>query len=91
MSHHPKTVAPMPVRSCESGVEKLKQAISIALLAFAMTGCSYSASRDVRAYDACIARHPQEVAVCEGPRQAYELDPTAFTARAAATSPPAGE
>jgi hypothetical protein len=29
------------------------------------------------------------VALCEGPRQAYELEPTAFQARAAGIKPPA--
>jgi len=53
-------------------------------------GCGVPASRDVRAFDACIARHPQEEAVCEGPRQAYELDPPALQARADVVSPPAG-
>ena len=54
-----------------------------------LMGCSFPVSRDVRAYDACIARHPQETAVCEGPRQAYELEPTAFQAEADALSSPA--
>ena len=54
-----------------------------------LMGCSFAASRDVLAYDACIARHPQDTVVCEGPRQAYELDPAAFQARADALSPPA--
>jgi hypothetical protein len=62
----------------------------VSLLTIALTGCGSPASRDVRAYDACAARHPQELAVCEGPRQAYELDPTAFQARADLVSPPAG-
>jgi hypothetical protein len=56
----------------------------------ALMGCSFPASRDVIAFDACVARHPQETAVCEGPRQAYEIDPTVFQARADALSPPAG-
>jgi hypothetical protein len=56
----------------------------------ALTGCSLTESRDVRAYDACVARHQQELAVCEGPRQAYELDPIALQARADAVSPPVG-
>jgi hypothetical protein len=54
----------------------------ISLLTIALTGCGFPANRDVLAYDACAARHPQELAVCEGPRQPYELDPTAFKARA---------
>jgi hypothetical protein len=59
-------------------------------ITIALTGCSFTASRDVLAYDACVARHPKELAVCEGPRQAYELDPIALQARADAVSPPVG-
>ena len=59
-------------------------------LTMALMGCGVPASRDVRAFDACIARHPQEEAVCEGPRQAYELDPIALQAKADAASPRTG-
>jgi hypothetical protein len=63
---------------------------SISGITIALTGCSFTASRDVPAFDTCVARHPQEQVLCEGPRQAYELDPTAFQATADAVSPPAG-
>ena len=66
----------------------MKELLIASLVTMALTGCSDPASRDVRAYGACVARHPQEEAVCEGPRQAYELDPTAFQARADVVSPP---
>ena len=72
------------------GVEKLKELLIASLVTMALTGCSDPASRDVRAYGVCVARHPQEEAVCEGPRQAYELDPIAFQAKADAASPPVG-
>lgn len=51
--------------------------------------CSLPADRDTRAYNVCLARHPQEAAVCEGPRQAYEVDPTDIPARAIASRPDA--
>jgi hypothetical protein len=57
-------------------------------ITIALTGCSFTASPDVLAYDACVARYPRELALCEGPRQAYELDPIALEARADAASPP---
>ena len=38
---------------------------------------------DVRAYNTCLARHPEDALVCEGPRQAYEVDPTIVQARLA--------
>jgi hypothetical protein len=68
-------------------VEKLKQLIGVSLLTIGVAGCSAPASLDVLAYDACIVRHPQEAALCEGPRHAYELNPTAFQARVAAPGP----
>jgi hypothetical protein len=43
-----------------------------------------------QAYNACLSRHPQDVVVCEGPRQAYEIDDFAFSARSAALRPTAG-
>ena len=58
-----------------------------AVLAIVVTGCGSPVSLDVLAYDSCIRRHSQEVALCEGPRQAYELEPIAFQARAAGINP----
>jgi hypothetical protein len=55
-----------------------------------LSGCSLGTSRDVRAYDTCLARHPQDVVVCEGPRQAYEIDDFTFPARSVAIRPTAG-
>ena len=68
----------------------MKELLIASLVTMALTGCSDPASRDVRAYGVCVARHPQEEAVCEGPRQAYELDPIALQARVEAASPPVG-
>jgi hypothetical protein len=90
MSHHLERVAAMLARSGGGGVEKLKRRLMFSVLAIALTGCGFATSRDVRAYNACMNRHPQEVPVCEGPRQAYELDPTGFQARAIAIGPPTG-
>jgi hypothetical protein len=60
------------------------------VLTITLTGCGTSETRDVLAYDACAARHPQELAICEAPRQAFELDPTAFQATADSVSPASG-
>jgi len=89
MKYHLENAGVMLVRSGRLKKEKLKQLLTSSLLAIAVTGCGLPTSLDVRAYNACAGRHPQEMAVCEGPRQAYELNPTAFEARAA-VSPPAG-
>jgi hypothetical protein len=59
----------------------------LAVLAIFLGGCSLAADRGVRAYNACLARHPQDAVLCEGPRQAYEIDPSTFQARSAATGP----
>ena len=90
MSHRLKAVDAMQEWNGWLGLGKLWQLFSISALAIAATGCSFRPSLDVLAYDACVARHPQEPAVCEGPRQAYELDPIALQARADAVSPPVG-
>ena len=72
-----------------AGGGELKLLPVVSALAIALAGCGSPPTLNVAAYDACAARHPQEIAICEGPRQAYELDPTAFEARATAVSPPA--
>ena len=88
MHHHLESVAAALARSAQSGGEKLKQLLIVSVLPIVLTCCGLPTGRDVRAYDGCVAPHPKEVVVCEGPRQAYELDPTAFQARAASISPP---
>jgi len=67
--------------------QRLRELLVASTLAVALSSCGSSASRDVLAYEACLARHPKEVALCEGPRQAYELNPTAFQERASAFNP----
>ena len=88
MSHHLKAVAAMPGWNGVFGVGKPKQLLSVVMLTIALIGCGSQASRDVLVHDACITRHPQEVALCEGPRQAYQLDLAAFQSRAVAAASP---
>jgi hypothetical protein len=88
MSYQRESIAAMLVRSGELVGEKPRELLVVAVLTIALIGCSSPASRDVLAYDACITRHPQEVALCEGPRQAYQLDPAAFQSRAVAAASP---
>ena len=90
MNHYLKPVAAMPGWTDRFGVDKLSQLLGPLALTIALVGCGSPASRDVLAYDACFTRHPQEVALCEGPRQAYQPDPVAFQARAAAAANPLG-
>ena len=47
-------------------------------------GCAPSPDREVRSFNACLARHPQDAPLCEAPRQAYELDLPAVAARSTA-------
>jgi hypothetical protein len=89
MRHEPKSVAATLARSGNSAAERVKHLFVVSALAIVLTGCGLPADRDVRAYDACMSRHPQEAAICEGPRQAYEVDTSRYQARAAAISPPA--
>jgi hypothetical protein len=89
MSHRLEDTAAMLVRRAELAREKLKQSLMLSGLLIALTSCGFATSRDVRAYDACIARHPHETPVCEGPRQAYESESSGFQASAAESSGPA--
>jgi hypothetical protein len=85
-----KSVAATLVGSGNSGVERVKHLVVASALAIVVTGCGLPADRAVRAYNGCMARHPQEAALCEGPRQAYEVDTSTYEATAAAISPQAG-
>jgi hypothetical protein len=68
-------------------VRHLLVASAVAIL---LTGCGLPAERNVQAYEACMSRHPQEAALCEGPREAYEVDTSAYQARATPVALPAG-
>jgi len=59
-------------------------------LSLIVGACSLPADREPRAYNVCLARHAQETALCEGPRQAYEVDASDIPARATASRPAAG-
>ena len=53
-------------------------------------GCSLAVGQDVRTYDTCLSRHPDDTTVCEGPRQADELEPSVVQPRSVASRPAAG-
>jgi hypothetical protein len=90
MSHDPESVAITPGATDKLRKEQVKHLLIGAALATVLGACGLSAERDVRAYDTCMSRHPQEAPLCEGPLKAYELDTSTFQARAAAYSVPAG-
>jgi len=52
----------------------MKRLLIVSALSILLSGCGLAAGRDVRAYHICLARYPQDAVVCEGPRQAYEVD-----------------
>jgi hypothetical protein len=79
MSHDLKAVAAMPGWNGGFGIGEPKQLLSVVMLTIALLGCGSQASRDVLVHDACITRHPQEMALCEGPRQGYQLDQPRFS------------
>ena len=69
---------------------QVKRLLIVSLLSIPLSGCGLAGGRDVRAYNTCLTRHPQDAVVCEGPRQAYEVDTSTYRATAAAISPQAG-
>jgi hypothetical protein len=89
MSHHPGSVGATRAGSGKSGANQVKHLLIVSALTIVLTGCGLPAGRDVRAYETCMSRHPQETALCEGPRQAYDVDTSTFQAKATAVSPPA--
>jgi hypothetical protein len=87
MSHYSARVIPVLTWSGGLRGDKFKRSLILSGLLIALTSCGIATSRDSRAYNTCLARHRQEAVLCEGPRQAYELDPVAVQTRAAAIGP----
>ena len=68
-------------------VERLLVVLALLVL---LGGCSLAVGQDVQAYNTCLSRHPGDAVVCEGPRQAYELEPSVVQPRSVASRPAAG-
>jgi len=62
----------------------MKRLLIVLALPVLLADCGLGAGLDVRAYDTCLSRHPQDAVVCEGPRRAYELEPSIVQARSVA-------
>jgi hypothetical protein len=75
------------LRAAPAAVKRLLIVLALSVLA---GGCSLPERQDVRAYDTCLSRHPHDTVVCEGPRQAYELEPSVVEPRSVASRPAAG-
>jgi hypothetical protein len=65
---------------------QVKRLLIVSLLSILLSGCGLAAGRDVRAYNTCLVRHPQEAVVCEGPRRAYEVDDSVLQANSATSA-----
>src|SRR5690242_1646323 len=61
----------------------VKALLILSPLLLLFCGCVSNPNRDVRAFNACLTRHPQDDRLCEGPRQAYEVELPALAARSA--------
>jgi hypothetical protein len=68
-------------------MEQVKRLLIVSALPVVLSGCGLAADRDVRAYNTCLARHPQDAVVCEGPRQAYDVDEYILQANSATSAP----
>jgi len=72
-------------------IEAVKRLLIVSAFPVLVSGCGLGEGRDGRAYNTCLARHPEDAVVCEGPRQAYEVDPTIIQARSATAGRGYGE
>jgi len=59
----------------------VRRLLIISALSAAAAACSLNADRADRAYGACLSRHPQDAVICDGPRQAYDIDASILQAR----------
>jgi len=64
-------------------MEQVNRLLIVSTLPILMVGCGLAADRDIRAYNTCLSRHPQDTAVCDGPRQAYEVGDSVLQADSA--------
>jgi hypothetical protein len=68
----------------------IKRLLIVLVLSVLSSGCGLPMGRDVQAYNTCVSRHPHDTVVCEGPRQAYELETSVIQLRSVASRPAAG-
>ncbi len=88
MKSDPQSTCPTAGRTGLLAETLVKQLLILSTLAITLTGCGLPAGRDVRAFNTCVARHPDEAALCEGPRQAYEVDAATLRIGAGSITPP---
>jgi hypothetical protein len=75
-----RTTAARP--AARLAVERLFMVLALSVL---LGGCGHAVGQDAQAYNTCLSRHPHDTVVCEGPRQAYELDPSVVQLRSVAS------
>jgi hypothetical protein len=76
------TIAALP-----SAMVAIRRLLIVLAASVLLGGCGLAVGQDVRAYNTCLFRHPDDTLVCEGPRQAYELDPSVVQLRSVASHP----
>jgi len=55
-------------------MDQVERLLMVSALPVLLSGCGLAADRDIRAYNTCLGRDRADAAVCDGPRQAYEVD-----------------
>ena len=80
-----RTIATVP--AARVAVAGLFVVLALSVL---LGGCGVTVGQDVRAYNTCLTRHPEDTMLCEGPREAYQLDPSVVQPRSVASRPVAG-
>ena len=80
-----RTIAALP--AARVAVAGLFVVLALSVL---LGGCGVTVGQDVRAYNTCLTRHPDDTMLCEGPREAYQLDPSVVQPRSVASRPVAG-
>ena len=65
----------------------VKRLLIVLALSVLLGGCGLPVGQDARAYNTCLSRHPDDRMVCEGPRQAYELERSAVQLSSVAARP----
>ena len=68
-------------------IQAVKRLLMVSAFLVILSGCGLGMGLDVRAYNTCLSRHPEDAVICEEPRRAYEVDPIIVQARSARGGP----
>jgi hypothetical protein len=78
---NPEVIVAFVTRQTHEGDTPVKLFFVPLVSLFLLDGCAATLDRNVRAFNTCVARHPDDVVVCQAAWQAYEVGVPTYAAR----------